>query len=272
MREIKRFKVNGIPNFVSRADFAGRFVDFWAPDGGSDSIIIAHDGQNIFDHRTATRLRQTWQLTQHAIRIANQQKIRPPLVIAIFHSSTKRDPFGRILDLSPEDAFRSGITPSNPKIEISLDDLRGNQYLEQLFGEILPTIVERTNSVHTPESTAMIGSSMGGLASINAFGRYAEKFHTCLALSPHWVLAGEELVDFLISRLPNPKGRKLWMSRGTKGLDASYEYLQNRANQLVKKAGWDSSFTSRIYQGKRHNERAWASYVDQALEFWMRKS
>lgn len=54
MKEIKRFQVRGIPGAVTRADFSGRIVDFWAPDGGSDHVLIAHDGQNIFDRKTAT--------------------------------------------------------------------------------------------------------------------------------------------------------------------------------------------------------------------------
>ena len=272
MKEIRRFQVRGIPGEVTRADFSGRIVDFWAPEGGSDHVLIAHDGQNIFDPRTSTHLRQTWKLAQTAIRVSEEFRINPPLVIGVFHSSTKSNPWGRVKDLSPENAFRSGIQPLSPqgkKIQFEISGLRGNFYLDQIFIEILPTLSEATCSQHLPSKTAMLGSSMGGLATLNSFTQHAEKFHTALAFSPHWVLGGDALVDYLISQLPAHHDRKLWMSRGTKGLDASYEPFQNRADELVRHLGWRTNFATKVYHRTGHNERSWASYLDEALRFWL---
>lgn len=272
MREIRRFQVRGIPQSVTRADFAGRIVDFWAPEGGSDSVLIAHDGQNIFDPRTATHLRQTWKLTQSAIRVAKELHKKPPLVIGVFHSSTKTDPFGRIKDLTPEDPFKAGLQPTNPIPNLAISDLRGNEYLAQIFDEILPAITAHTNSKYKPEQTAMLGSSMGGLATLYSFLRHPDKFHTALAFSPHWVIAGNELVEYLIGNQSHQDTGKLWMSRGTKGLDASYEPFQDLADQLAKQTGWTGNFTTRVYHRTGHNERSWARYVDEALRFWLRDS
>ncbi|MEN9516441.1 MAG: hypothetical protein RL733_966 [Actinomycetota bacterium] len=268
MKEIRRYQVRGIPGAVTRADFAGRIVDFWAPEGGSEHLLVAHDGQNIFDPRTATHLRQTWKLTQSAIRVAKENNQKPPLVIGVFHSSNKTNPHGRIKDLTPEDIFRTGVQPSKPISDLSIDDLNGNQYLESIWNTILPAIAQDTNSKISPEKTAMLGSSMGGLATLYSFANHSAKFHTALAFSPHWVLAGNELVDKLIEKLPSHHGRKLWMSRGTKGLDASYEPFQLRADDLVRSKGWNSNFVSKVFHRTGHNERSWSSYVDEALRFW----
>jgi hypothetical protein len=108
MEQIKRFQVRGLPGWVNRVSFSGRIVDYWAPVGGSDHVLIAHDGQNIFDRRTATFI-YTWKLAQTAARIARECGNKPPLVIGVFHSSTKEDPHGRAKDLAPEDPFRDGI-------------------------------------------------------------------------------------------------------------------------------------------------------------------
>jgi predicted alpha/beta superfamily hydrolase len=272
MKEIKRFQVRGIPGAVTRADFSGRIVDFWAPDGGSDHLLIAHDGQNIFDPRSATFLRQTWKMAQTAIRVFSDSKLRPPIIVGIFHSSNKSDPWGRLKDLSPESAFRSGIQPLKTHDSETLFDiaqLRGNQYLDQIFNEITPAISSLFTHKATPDTTAMIGSSMGGLATLNAFSRHSDFFNTCLAFSPHWVLAGNPLVDYLISNLPHPANRKFWMSRGTKGLDASYEQFQNRADEMTRKAEWGKRFKTKVYHRTGHNERSWASYLDEALKFWI---
>ena len=82
METIKRFQVRGLAGQVERAQLAGRTFDFWAPSGGSDHILIAHDGQNIFDRRTATFV-YTWKLTQAAIRIAEETGKQAPLVIGV---------------------------------------------------------------------------------------------------------------------------------------------------------------------------------------------
>ena len=62
-------------------------------------MIIAHDGQNIFDHKSAT-FRSTWRLAQTANRIFADKNLPAPLIIAVFHSSSKSDPNGRGKDLT----------------------------------------------------------------------------------------------------------------------------------------------------------------------------
>jgi predicted alpha/beta superfamily hydrolase len=267
MEQIKRFQVRGLPGWVNRSSFSGRIVDYWAPEGGSDRVLIAHDGQNIFDRRTATFI-YTWKLAQTAIRVATENGKKPPLVIGVFHSSTKQDPNGRAKDLCPEDPFRAGMQPLAPPA-ISSDELHGNKYLETIFEEIAPQISSLTNSIFEPQKTAMIGSSMGGLATLNALVRHSTRFHTALALSPHWVLAGDPLVDWLVEKLPNRTEHRVWMSRGTKGLDASYLPYQNRADELMRNLNWGARYRSKVYHRTTHNERSWASYVDEPLRFWL---
>lgn len=268
MERIKRFQVRGLPGSVERVSCAGRTVDYWAPAGGSDHILIAHDGQNIFDRRTATFI-YTWRLAQTAMRVAIENGQRPPLVIGIFHSSSQLDPHGRGKDLSPEDPFREGVKPLvTPTIPI--DSLRGNSYLENIFTEILPTIARYTSIDYLPENTAMIGSSMGGLSTLYAATRHSDKFKNALALSTHWPLGGDPLVDWITSRIPRSEMQKVWMSRGTKGLDASYPPFQDRADRAMAQLGWSSTnFQTKVFHRTTHNERSWASYVDEPLRFWL---
>jgi len=269
MEEIKRFQLRGIRGEVKRVRISERTVDYWAPPEGSDSLLIAHDGQNIFDWRTASNIK-TWRLAQTASRVADELNQRPPLVIAVFHGKSKRDPHGRARDLCPEDAFRDGIVPSQSPA-ISVSQLRGNSYTASIFDEILPTIWEETKLQIAPERSAMIGSSMGGLATLYSLINYSPRFHTALSLSTHWSLAGEPLVDWLLSRLPRPKDHRIWMSRGERGCDAEYPPLQERANQKLIAAGWKDNFESKVFIGAGHNESAWAKQVSEALGYWLSK-
>ncbi|MFM1789444.1 MAG: hypothetical protein RLZZ12_793 [Actinomycetota bacterium] len=268
MEQIKRFQVRGLPGWVRRVNFSGRIVDYWAPDGGSNHVLIAHDGQNIFDRKTATFI-YTWKLAQTSLRVARELKVNPPVVIGVFHSTSKIDPNGRAKDLCPEDPFQDGMKPTY-KSEIRVVELRGNAYLNQIFEEIVPQIERSSLSKFVPEQSAMIGSSMGGLATLYSAIKFPEKFRTALALSTHWPLAGDQLVDWMIPKLPKDSGFKVWMSRGTKGLDASYPPFQNRADQLMRDHGWSgTNFKSKVFHRSTHNERSWASYLDEPIRFWL---
>jgi predicted alpha/beta superfamily hydrolase len=264
MQEIKRFQIRGVPGEVVRTRFQERIVDYWTPRGGSEHLLIAHDGQNVFDGTTSTHRRQTWKMAQSAIDVANQLGIKPPTIIAIWHSSTKNDPWGRAKDLAPEKFFTSGsfVDPrwaiSDPQVTLHAD-----AYLNQIFSQIVPAIV----GAHTPEKTAVIGSSMGGLATLYAATQHPDKFRTALALSPHWIISDQNLARSMVDALPLT--HKIWMSRGDKGLDKEYPPLQNFVDTLMRARGFTNNFESKVYKRSGHNERSWAKYLNDPLRFWL---
>jgi predicted alpha/beta superfamily hydrolase len=267
-----RYQIRGVPGLAQRRDFDGRRVDIWSPPNPTH-ILVAHDGQNIHDTRTATR-HKTWQLAKSAISVAEELSITPPAIIGIFHSSTKADPFGRIKDLAPQQPFLNDVPVVTGKAsspEFSLEFLRGDSYQELIAQQILPTIASELGVELHRNRTAMIGSSMGGLATLYGVGLYPEIYGSALAFSPHWPIGEYPLVDALINALPEPSILKLWMSRGTKGLDKGYEPFQDYADEVAIKRGWvpEQNFITRIFNRTGHNEKSWAGYVDQALRFWL---
>lgn len=88
MNEIKRFQIRGVPGEVKRVDFNRRVVDYWLPKEPTQHLLIAHDGQNIFDGRSSTHRGQTWQMAQSAVRVSQELGITPPAIIGVWHSST----------------------------------------------------------------------------------------------------------------------------------------------------------------------------------------
>jgi predicted alpha/beta superfamily hydrolase len=266
------YQIRGVPGFAHVTYFEGRRVDYWSPTNPTH-IVVAHDGQNIHDRRTATRHR-TWQLAKHAIRIAEEMSITPPAVLGVFHSSSKRDPFGRAKDLAPQQPFLDGIKVVNGKSSapiFPLEQLRGDAYQELIATQILPTIASTIGLELDRGRTALLGSSMGGLATLYGVGQYPEIYGTALAFSTHWVIGGHPLVDALINGLPDPSRLRLWMSRGSKGLDSTYEELQNYADSKARDRGFlmGHNFCTKVFERTGHNEKSWAGYVDQALRFWL---
>lgn len=270
MKHVKSFDLRGVAGKVRRVEFDGRLVDYWAPDAASKHLLIAHDGQNVFDRHTSSR-HQTWRMAHSAIRVSQELGITPPTIIAIFHSRSATNPWGRILDLVPQDPFQNGVQPAEKNDEISTSDLQGNNYLEQMTQSIAPAIAAELNMDLGKVERAVIGSSMGGLASLYAIGKRPDFFNSCLSLSPHWSAGNTPLVDALIDALPNPGNHQIWMSRGTRGLDRHYGPFQDLADKKMRKAGWHDGvdFMSKIYKKSGHNERSWAKYLDQPMKFWL---
>ena len=268
MQEIKRFQVRGVPGEVIRLKFGARTVDYWKPQKGSDQLLIAHDGQNVFDGKSSTHRGQTWEMAQSAIRVSRELGIPAPSIIGVWHSSTKENPWGRGKDLVPEKYFREGIAVHNDFAKVLEDKtmLQSDSYFKEIFDLIVPALEPEID----PTATAMIGSSMGGLATLYALAQTPEKFSTALALSAHWPFGGFPLVEKTIDSLPLPGTHKVWMSHGTKGLDSEYAPFQHHADQLMHERGYRAhNFVSRVYNRSGHNERSWARYLDQPLNFWL---
>lgn len=273
MQLLKRYQIRGVPGEVSRFDFAGRTVEFWAPQKPSSHLLIAHDGQNIFDGKTSTFRGKTWEMAQHAFKVSYEAGLMPPVIIAVWHSKTTSDPMGRAKDLSPQQFFQEDVPVNLPNIsKEDLIHLRGDQYLEDIFGTYVPQILKSLQLEITPKNTALIGSSMGGLSTLYATYKHPDKFKTALALSPHWIIGGDALVQRTVTDLPSPGSHKIWMSRGTKALDAQYEPFQDLADKLMLQKGYrrDVDFISKVYKKTGHNEASWASYLDQPLRFWLK--
>ncbi len=270
MKKVKSFHIRGVQGTVNRVDFGGRLVDYWSSGEPTEHLLIAHDGQKVFA-RDANSNHRTWKMAQSAIRVSQKLGITPPAIIGVFHSRSSHNPWGRILDLAPQDPFQNGVQPAEKNDEISPDELQGNKYLEEITEVIAPAIAADLGIELNETHRAVIGSSMGGLASLYAVGKRPDFFSTGLALSPHWIAGEMPLVNALLDALPAPGAHKIWMSRGTRGHDARYGPFQDYADQKMRRAGWreGEDFITRVYKKSGHNERSWAKYLDQPMEFWL---
>jgi predicted alpha/beta superfamily hydrolase len=269
--KIEQYQIRGVSGLVQRVNINGRTIDYWSPPGPTHHLLIAHDGQNVFDRRTATHHR-TWRMAQSATRVSNRLGITPPAIIAVFHSRSEKNPWGRILDLAPQDPYQNGVlAPRDATPPVMPEQLQGNSYLQDIVDVIAPAISHELGLTLAEMKTAVIGSSMGGLASLYAIGKRPDFFSTALALSTHWSAGGNPLVDALIDSLPHPGIHKIWMSYGTKGHDALYQPFQMYADRKMLSAGWREghNFSTRRYNRSGHNEKSWSKYLDQPMEFWL---
>jgi len=263
------FFVRGVREPVRRMKIGERWVDVWMPDRTPSGLIIAHDGQNLFDDRAAMH-HQTWDAARAAIRAARRLGGTPPAVVGVWNGSSQHAPYRRGLELAPQKVMAAGLAVDQRAEQwFDVANLEGDAYLAEITEQIIPQIESLAGS-NLP--IAMMGSSMGALATIYALGERPDVFACGLAFSVHWPFAGDPLVDALVDRLPAPGRVRLWMQNGTGGLDAQYAPHQTRADARLVARGYvrDRDFVSRVLRRSGHNEWSWARRLPDAIEWWLR--
>ena len=283
MISIEQFQIRGLPGMVNKVKFGDRTVDYWAPAKPGKHLLIAHDGQNVLDKRNIginPHQRATWELGQSAVKAAERHGHIPPTLICIYHTDYLRDPLGRVKEYTPKkymDKVDNWMPESyglyRDKVDHFITELSADTLIREIKDVIAPTITERVGHVIDPAHVAILGASMGGLAAIYAAIEEPDFFHTSLSFSPHWVIGGDELARKMMTDFPSSGKHKLWMSRGTKGLDARYEVSQNLANTLIQERGYREGIDliTRTLNKGAHSNATWARYVPAALDFWLRR-
>lgn len=283
MISIEQFQIRGLPGVVHKVRFGDRTVDYWAPAKPGEHVLIAHDGQNVLDKRNIginPHQRATWELGQSAVKAAERQGLVPPTLICVYHTDYLRDPLGRVKEYTPKkymDHVENWMPESyglyRDKVDHFITELSADTLIREIKEKIVPTIAEGIGQNVKPTNVAILGASMGGLASIYAAIEEPDFFHTSLSFSPHWVIGGDELARKMMTDFPRSRAHKLWMSRGTKGLDARYEGSQDLANALIKERGYREGIDliTRTLNKGAHSNATWARYVPAALDFWLKR-
>lgn len=263
------FFVRGVREPVRRLRVGERWVDVWTPDAAPSGLTIAHDGQDIVDDRAAMH-HQTGDATRAAIRAARLVGVAPPAVVGVWNESTSERPSQRGFELAPQKVIGAELNIA-PRVAGWLDasKMEGDKYLAELCHRIIPTVKELVGS---DAPIAIMGSSMGRLATIYALGERPDVLQCGLTFSVHWPFAGDPLVDGLIDRLPAPGRVWLWMQNGTGGLDSSYAPFQQRADACLLARGYrpGRDFISRVLGRSGHNEWSWAKRLPDAISWWLR--
>jgi enterochelin esterase-like enzyme len=266
-----------------------RRVVVWLPsryraDGPKYAVLYMHDGQNLFDTKTAG-YGMEWQIDETLDRLIQEKKVRPTIVVGIW--STPK----RLQEYVPSKAF-NGLPPEYRQKVRALygGDPLSDGYLKFLVRELKPTIDRRFNVKTDAADTVIMGSSMGALISLYAIDEYPKVFGAAGMMSTHWPLVitpdnkpisdeEYEIVSsaferYLAPALPAPATHKLYFDHGSETLDANYARYQDRVDVVVARRGyrqWDSTL-SLSFPGQKHNEISWASRVAVPLQFLLAPS
>jgi enterochelin esterase-like enzyme len=150
------------------------------------------------------------------------------------------------------------------------------------YGEFIETValpLLRARHPVAPGPVVVMGSSMGGLASLALLMRQPALFRAAGCLSTHWPVLNPEPADapaiiaaitgWLRDGLGTASGRRIWFDHGDEGLDQYYAPFQAAVDGVWPQLGWQAGrdVVSRSFPGTGHNEKSWAARLALPLGF-----
>ena len=274
MATVRHGRLERLPALASR-HVDPRPVDVWLPPGYDGrrphAVLYMHDGQMLFDP-AITWNKQAWEVDRMAAPLLARGELRDFIVVAPWNSGALRfaEYFPQAwlahLDTTWRQALDKRALQGPP---------RGDAYLRFLAQELKPAIDARYATRREREHTFLAGSSMGGLISLYGLCEHPRVFGGAACLSTHWIggferndVVPEAAIRYLREKLPPPDSVRLWMDRGDQELDALYDQAQARVDALMAAKGFRAPrFSSRVYAGTGHNERAWRDRLPEVLGF-----
>ncbi len=161
------------------------------------SVFYVHDGQNLFDGATSFIPGQEWRIDETAERLIARGKIEPLIVVGVYNTKDRIDEYTP----APDAKYKMG----------GKADLYGRMLVE----ELKPFIDSQYRTKHDAKHTGLMGSSLGGLASLYLALKYPKVFGCAGVVSPSVWFAGKHIVHH-VEALPKKPNIRIWMDIGTK--------------------------------------------------------
>lgn len=250
--------------------FEPRNVDIWCPPGYDQDltarypVIYMHDGQNLFDSAIA-HTGNDWGIDEAITHLIQQGYTRGAVVVGVWNGTHRWPDYmpQKLLDIPDGHELRRRF------IQEQGISARSDNYLRFLVDELKPFIDSHYRTLPDQPQTFVMGSSMGGLASLYALEEFPHIFSRAGCLSTHWPAGGDILVDYLGRRLPPPGAHRLYFDYGTATLDALYEPFQQRFDAILLNSGYQPGrdWITLKFEGAEHNESAWRARVEIPLRF-----
>jgi predicted alpha/beta superfamily hydrolase len=249
-----------------------RQVDVWLPEtpsiqkSGRYPVIYMHDGQNLFDPKTAF-IGVDWAIHETLNRLIKENRVRPALVVGIWSATARGREYG------PGKAILKYASKEERKLFLQhFGKPISDDYLKFIVKELKPFIDSKFPTLPDQVNTFIMGSSFGGLISLYAICEYPEVFGGAGCLSTHWPAAKGAMIPYLAMRLPDPANHRIYFDFGTEAMDAQYEPYQQKMDEVMRLRGFEEgvNWSTKKFPGEEHSERAWRKRAHIPLEFLLK--
>jgi predicted alpha/beta superfamily hydrolase len=252
-REVRRGTLDRIRGFASSILGNERDLTIYLPPGYGDRadlrypVLYMQDGQNLFDPERAFIPGQHWRLAEAADEAIAARTARPMIIVGIDNMGASR------ID---------EYTPTHDTIRQAGG--RASDYARFLLEEVKPAIDARFLSQPDGPSTAIGGSSLGGLLSLYLGLTHPEAFSAVAAMSPS-VWWDDRHILPVVDAFSGPRHPRLWLDIGGREGREALENTRLLRDRLTAH-GWGDHL--HYYEDRRgdHSERAWAKRARPMLE------
>ena len=258
--------IRGHHDFASKILGNRRGVVVWLPPGYDAEparrypVLYLQDGQNVFDAATSA-FGVEWRADEAADRLIRAKAIPPIILVAIDNTPDRIGEYTPVPD---------------PARKVGGD---GPKYARFVVEELKPFIDAAYRTKPGRASTAVGGSSLGGLAAMEMALDHPEVFGLCAAVSPSIWWADDRLIADAKAKGQAARRVKFWIDMGTRegvGKDDAISPHVDRARKLAKAledAGLkpERDVHLEIIVGGEHGEKDWAARFDRVLIYLFRE-
>lgn len=211
-------------------------------------VVYMHDGQNLFDAATAFGGNE-WKVDETMDVAAEDASIREAIIVGPENTSD------RIAEYTPT---KSADYPASGN---------GDAYLAMLIDELKPKVDAELRTLPARETTAMIGSSLGGLISAYAGAKKTATFGLIGAMSPSTWWDGTAILKIVAGTTTKPL--RVYVDSGDSGASNDDRSNTKLLADAYKSLGFVEGSTLKyvVQPGATHSEAYWAQRLPGALQF-----
>ncbi|MCK4658047.1 MAG: hypothetical protein KAV82_00865 [Phycisphaerae bacterium] len=251
-----RGRIEVIPGFQpSSSRLPPRDVYIYLPPGYDRDreqrypVLYIHDGQNCWDDPTEPFGHGGWCVNLTADRLINTGKVAPFIVVGIANTPQRMREYG----------------PGNNILSDT-----DHEYIQFLKGDLKRRIDRDYRTLPHARHTALMGSSMGGLISMQAALLNPQTFGMAACLSPAFGFSDKSARGYegLVRKVGKVPVR-LYVDSGTAGSWQDGAPLTRGMANLLRETGWADGKDFMHFEDTDagHNERAWRGRLEKPLLF-----
>ncbi|WP_250433191.1 TIM-barrel domain-containing protein [Hanstruepera flava] len=216
-------------------------------------VVYMHDGENLFDKKTSS-FSNEWEVDETLNKLFKEKQLKL-IVVGVDNGKDKR------------------LDEYSPWVNEKYGGGEGDAYLEFLVYTLKPYIDSNYNTLKGKESTAIIGSSMGGLISHYAALKYPEVFGKIGVYSPAFWFA-PQVNDFSQENANLQDTKMYFLAGGKEGENVRFDEISqtvkdmNHMVSVLTENGFPSeNIKSKVVPEGKHNETLWRENFEETISW-----